>query len=140
MSASNRLTTQANDMVGAMNFARSEAIKRNASISLCRVGTAADTDCVTSRGNWENWIVRTGGGTVIRRGTIDTFNNTLVVQSTLTNDQARFGSDGLTRTGGALVNNQQITVCVSNVAASNIRRIALGAGSRISTSTESGGC
>jgi type IV fimbrial biogenesis protein FimT len=140
MAASNRLTTQANDVVAALNFARSEAIKRNASIAFCRAATAAATACVTARDNWQYWIVRTAAGTVIRRGTISTYNNTLVMQSTLTIDQALFGSDGLTRTGGSLVNDHQITVCVGNVAASNIRRIVLGAGSRISTATDSGGC
>jgi hypothetical protein len=95
---------------------------------------------VTSVGNWQNWIVRTAGGTVIRRGSIGTYNSTLLVTSTLTADQALFGSDGLTRTGNGLVDNQLITLCARNVRTKNIRYIALGAGSRISTTSDSGGC
>jgi type IV fimbrial biogenesis protein FimT len=140
MSAGNRLTTQANDVVAALNLARSEAIKRNTTVTFCRASTAADTTCVTSAGDWLNWIVRTSGGTVMRRGAVSTYSGTLVLKSTLTNDQVSFGSDGLARTGGALVNNQTITVCVSNVSVSNKRVVTLGAGSRLSTTTGAGGC
>jgi type IV fimbrial biogenesis protein FimT len=140
MSAGNRLTTQANDVVAAINLSRSEAIKRNTTVTFCRTGTAADTSCVTSTGNWQTWIVRTSGGTVIRRGDVSTYSGTLVLKSTLTNDQVSFGSDGLGRTGGALVNNQTVTVCVSNVSASNKRVVTLGAGSRLSTTTGAGTC
>ncbi len=48
MSINNRLATQANDIVGAINLARSEAIKRNRSVSLCRVRDGNDTTCETS--------------------------------------------------------------------------------------------
>jgi type IV fimbrial biogenesis protein FimT len=140
MSASNRLTTQANDVVAALNLSRSEAIKRNTSITFCRAAAATDTTCVTSTGNWQNWIVRTGGGTVIRRGSVGTYNGTLVLKSTLTNDQVTFGSEGLARTGGTLVDSQTITVCVSNISANNKRVVTLGAGSRIFTAPAAGGC
>jgi len=140
MSAGNRLTTQANDVVAALNLSRSEAIKRNTTVTFCRTATAADTSCVTSTGDWLNWIARTAGGTVIRKGSVSTFNSTLVLKSTLTNDQVSFGSDGLARTGGALVNNQTVTVCVSNVSVSNQRIVTLGAGSRLSTTSGAGGC
>jgi type IV fimbrial biogenesis protein FimT len=141
MTVTNRLTTQANDMVSAVNLARSEAIKRNASVSLCRAGSDTATACVTSADTWQYWIVRAASGNVIRRGSIGTYANTIVVQSTLTTDQAVFGSDGLVRTGGVLVNGNQISVCAtSGSPADNIRHIVLGSGSRISTTTLSGGC
>jgi len=140
MSAGNRLTTQANDVVAGMNLSRSEAIKRNTTVTFCRTATAADTACVTSTGDWLNWIVRTSGGTVIRKGSVSTYNSTLSLKSTLTNDQVSFGSDGLARTGGALVNNQTVTVCVSNLSTSNKRVVTLGAGSRLSTTSGAGTC
>ena len=140
MSANNRLTTQANDLVAALNLSRSEAIKRNTSVTFCRVASDTDTTCPTSTSQWLGWIVRTAGGTVIRRGSVSTYNGALVLKSTLTNDQVTFGSDGLARTGGALVNNQTVTVCVSNVSVSNQRIVTLGAGSRLSTVTGVGGC
>src|SRR5688572_16029390 len=53
----NRLTAQANEVVSAINFARSEAIKRNTSISFCRTSSATATTCAASAGNWQDWIV-----------------------------------------------------------------------------------
>ncbi len=137
---SNRLTTQSNDMVAAINFARSEAIKRNRSISLCRTGSATATDCAAATATWEHWIVRTSTGTVVRRGVVNTYGNKFVVRSTLGADEAVFGSDGLVRTAGAIVNDHQLSVCATNESTNNIRRIVLGAGSRISTDSLSGGC
>src|SRR4029453_2229612 len=98
--ASSQLTTQANSFVAALNLARSEAIKRNTSVTLCRVTSATATACATASGQWQNWIVRTGGGTVIRRDSVRTFSGRVVVQSTLNTDQVTFGADGLAMTGG----------------------------------------
>ena len=54
---SNRLTTYANDLVTALNYARSEAIKRNLRISLCKSTTGLS--CTTSS-NWaQGWIIFT---------------------------------------------------------------------------------
>jgi type IV fimbrial biogenesis protein FimT len=136
----NRLTTQANDLVSAINFARSEAIKRNRTVSLCRASSTAATACVASAGEWEHYLVRTSTGAIVRRGRISTHGGSVEVTSTLTNDQASFGSDGLVRTGTGLVNNHEITICSSRGGDGNLRRVVLGAGSRISTSVDSGSC
>jgi type IV fimbrial biogenesis protein FimT len=51
----NRATTEANELVTALNFARSEAIKRGARVSLCP--STSQTGC-TGGTNWSNgWIV-----------------------------------------------------------------------------------
>ncbi len=42
LTLSNRLTTTANDVVGALNAARMEAVKRNASVQFCSGSSAAD--------------------------------------------------------------------------------------------------
>ena len=140
LTASTRLTAQANDIVSAINLARSEAIKRNTSIAFCRAAAATDTTCATTAASWANWIVATSAGSVIRRGTIDSHNGAITVQSTLTSDQLLFSSDGLASTGGARVSANRIDVCATHVGTNNIRRVALGAGSRISTATVTGGC
>lgn len=132
MIVSSRLTTQSNEMIAAISFARSEAIKRNGSLSFCRVGSETATACAAVTGNWQHWIVRTAAGNVVRRGVVNTFGGTIVVQSTLSNDTAVFGSDGLMRSGGAL-NNRQISVCSTRRADNNARQITVGAGSRVST-------
>lgn len=141
MMATSRLTTQTNDFVAAVNFARSEAITRNVNIFFCRVATTASDDCALSSAAWEHWIVRTSTapGTVIRRGSVATTGG-LGVSSDLTNDLITFGSDGLSRTGGDLVSASQINVCSSVAGGDNIRRVTVGAGSRISTEKVAGAC
>lgn len=140
MIMTSRLTAQANEMVSAINLARSEAIKRNASISFCRVPSATATVCAAQIANWQHWIVSTGAGTVVRRGLVNTFSGTLVVQSTLNGDQVVFGPDGLARTGGALVNDRQINICSTRANQGNVRQVVLGAGSRMSTQIASQQC
>lgn len=141
MMVSNRLTTQANEVVAAMNLARSEAVNRNANVSFCRASSDTATACAASQGLWQFWIVRSTNGTIVRRGNINTYSNTLNVRSTLTADEVVFGSDGLARTGAALISNQEFTVCATNIAAAakNMRQIFMGAGSRLTTKTPTTG-
>lgn len=65
--ASNRsqLRATANDLVTSAHLARSEAIKRNAPVTMC--ASSDGEHCVTS-GNWnQGWIIR--GDTTLRRQT-----------------------------------------------------------------------
>jgi type IV fimbrial biogenesis protein FimT len=140
MSASNRIITQANDMVAAVNFARSEAITRNSNIVFCRATSATATACAPSLANWTNWILRTPAGVVVRRGTVNTYGGSVRVNSDFILDAVTFASDGLARTGGGLVVNRAFTVCSSVLDQDNIRRIELGAGSRLSTTKSTGVC
>lgn len=58
-----RMTSAANDMMTTLGFARSEAIKRAANITVC----ASSSGSACSGGTWENgWIVLDAGGNVIR--------------------------------------------------------------------------
>ncbi|MCF7966536.1 MAG: Tfp pilus assembly protein FimT/FimU [Methylobacter tundripaludum] len=53
--ASNRLTTHTNQLVTAINLARSEAVKRGLRVTLCK--SADGATCVTT-GDWsQGWIV-----------------------------------------------------------------------------------
>jgi hypothetical protein len=63
-----------------------------------------------------------------------------VMSSTLNNDQVVFGPDGLARTGGAMVADHTITVCSRRAVDRNVRRIVLGAGSRMSTESDNAAC
>lgn len=57
-SLSSKLTAQANRLVASATLARSEAIKRNANITLCM--SADGTSCATT-GTWaQGWIVLSG--------------------------------------------------------------------------------
>jgi len=127
---SNALTNHANEMLGVINFARSEAIRRNIPVRLCRSSTESSNTCVTESGAWQYWIVL-ANDSVIRRGVIPT-HNSLHQSSTLIDDTLTFGADGLARTNNTLVNNHylQIEAPISSVT-ENTRRVVLGAGSRI---------
>lgn len=62
--ANNQAATHSNDMVTALNLARSEATRRGTPINLC-----SSTDGATCNGtnDWSTgWIVRVPGGAVIR--------------------------------------------------------------------------
>lgn len=52
---SNKLTAFANNFVASANLARGEAIKRNATVRLCR--SADGTSCAASGGWQQGWIV-----------------------------------------------------------------------------------
>ncbi|MBK7541915.1 MAG: GspH/FimT family pseudopilin [Candidatus Competibacteraceae bacterium] len=51
----NRLTAGANELVGALHLARSEAIKRNVRVTLCK--SANGTGCTAVGGYEQGWIV-----------------------------------------------------------------------------------
>lgn len=55
MILNNRMATQANDFLGAMNLARSEAVKRGQKVALCKSTNL--TACATSGGWDQGWIM-----------------------------------------------------------------------------------
>jgi len=139
LAVNSRLTAQANDVVAALNLARSEAIKRNTNVSFCRVSSETAVNCAAATRAWTNWIVTTGsGGNVLRRGVVNNFSGGVSMQSTLTGDQVTYRPEGLAYTGGGVVADQRITVCAPRNAGG--RRVTLGKGSRLSTTTLSGAC
>ncbi|MES1263278.1 MAG: GspH/FimT family pseudopilin [Peristeroidobacter soli] len=136
---SNRLTTQANDIVAGMTYARSEAISHNTSVTFCRANLEASTNCSGSSGAWAFWIVRNSGG-VLRRGAVPPYDGTYTLSSTLVNDTMVISSDGMSRSGGALISDRSFTLCNSTLSSDNVRTVTIGAGSRITTEKSTGGC
>jgi type IV fimbrial biogenesis protein FimT len=63
---SNRLSSYANTFVGATQLARSEAIKRNGNVVLCK--SASGIACTTSGGWEQGWIVFADTGAGANRG------------------------------------------------------------------------
>ncbi len=138
MMASNRLVTQTNDLIGAMNYARSEAITRNRTAVFCRADSDTDTDCSAAAGNWGFWIIRNTAGEVSRRGTLPDYGGAMRVTSTIGLDRIAFGADGLARTSlGALLTNQQIDVCSTYNSGQNKRGIVVGSSSRVTVNKSS---
>jgi len=134
----NALSAQANEMLGTLDFARSEAIRLNIPVTLCRAASATATACAGASGTWQSWLVLEGAN-VARRGLVPA--NGLSQTSNLSADSVTFGADGLARTNNALVNNQRLQIQIaSSAAAENTRCVVLGAGSRISVDSLAGNC
>lgn len=110
MVRNNRLTTVYNDFVAALHFARSEAVTRNASVTVCK--SSNGTSCT---GNWEDgWITFTDadGDAVVDAGT----DEILKVQSALGNSLTLSGNNNVTTrvtfaNRGATSNNGTLTLC-----------------------------
>ena len=111
MILSNKLTGYANAFVASAQLARGEAIKRNATVVVCRAASAAG--CAAS-GTWQQgWIVFSddGAGTHKGNGVLDSDETMLRYQQPLSADYHFTGnaysldflpSGGLQITGGAL--------------------------------------
>lgn len=62
--SSTRFSAQANDLVAAVSYARSEAVKRNGTVSLC---PSTDGAACASGSNWSGgWLVKLADGTVLQ--------------------------------------------------------------------------
>lgn len=137
---SNRLATQANDLLGAMMIARSEAIRLNRRVILCSSSDGAT--CSSDAGRWNGWIVfadnnrndSPDSGEVLRVGTISPTD--VVVQGSQRivdqGNRIRMGADGLVRaaTGSsAALLQARLSVCIVGTAPQqNTREIRIGAG------------
>lgn len=68
--AENRLATEVNQLVGALNLARSEAVKRGQRVVMCRSGNGLD--CQATPGWQEGWIVFADNNGNLERDTAET--------------------------------------------------------------------
>ncbi|MCQ4318309.1 prepilin-type N-terminal cleavage/methylation domain-containing protein [Stutzerimonas zhaodongensis] len=60
---SNRTQTISNDLLGALQYARSEAVKRGAKVDICR----RNGEVCANATDWGNgWLVKVNGGAVLR--------------------------------------------------------------------------
>jgi len=96
----NRMTTQYNELLASLSVARSEAIKRGATVTVCK-----SIDQASCSGNWKDgWIIfvesNTTGGTA---GTVDSGEDILRVHAALSGgntlsfarNRVSYGSDAL---------------------------------------------
>lgn len=126
----NRLTGQANSLMADIQLARSEALRRNRSVRLCR--SADGASCAGDAGDWSNWLVvlpNTNPLEVLRSGTAKA---PLKLSAGVAN--VDFRADGLAHnsTGGLLAT--AFTVCIpTNHPADNVRTVSLDGGSRVRT-------
>ena len=145
MIVNNRLSTVANELADNISFARSEAIKRNRTITFCQTDSATNTLCAAGNNAWAYWVIVQNAASadendVIKRGVINSHNDSIQVTSSLTDNRASFNTDGLARTGSTLLNNAEFIVCAVSGVSEPIRKIQFGAASRVSITRQGGAC
>ncbi|QOW25749.1 GspH/FimT family pseudopilin [Lysobacter sp. H23M47] len=135
---SSRLTAQANELVASLQLARSEAVRRNTPVTLCR---STNGSTCAGAGAWERWIAvvsATGGAAaeVVRDTSVrQPLNVTAGVDSVV------FRPDGLARNGAGGLLSTSLNVCLdTSKPPENQRVVELASGSRISIAKASGDC
>jgi type IV fimbrial biogenesis protein FimT len=134
MVQSNALTSQSNEMIATFNFARSEAIRRNSTVKICRADTEEIDTCSTSLGQWKYWLVL-DNASILKRGIVPGLGS-IQQTSNFYLDTLSFKPDGLVYSNNALANGKELQLKAEN----NYRCILLGAGSRISVTKETTNC
>ena len=139
---SNRLVSQANELVGVVQGARSEAIRYNQRVYVC--SSSNGTTCSGS-GTWNGWLVfldrnrdaAPQSAEILQRGTVRA---PLQLTSALGNGTFHFRPDGYARGASDALLATSFRVCMAtNKPAENIRNIAISSGSRLTTTKANGG-
>jgi type IV fimbrial biogenesis protein FimT len=138
----NRMAVQANDFLAALNFGRSESIKRGQRITLCK---SADLSSCTTAGNWgQGWIVFVdsnnnataddGSGTLLKIH--ESLTPSALSGNTNVADYVSYTPDGTTRLTSNAFQAGTLTLCpgASNMTGRTITINAVGR-ARISTVT-----
>lgn len=131
---SNKLSSFANNFVASAQLARSEAIKRNAVMGLCR--SANGTSCSTSGHFGQGWIVFTDPNS---NGVVDAGEMVVQVQQALSGDYRFTSSAGYSlafQSTGAGATNAELTLCRATPSPGRQERIVtLSATGRVSVAT-----
>ena len=141
LTLSNKLTTTANDIVGAINIARMEAIKRNANTQLCgNASTGSDTLGTKCAETGAVYVLVNGTPTQVRASPTGLAAPIVLTGGTMT--AVRFGGQGL---GHAITGTAPFTGLIADISTSamstnNHRCINMIAGSIIAVTTTSGAC
>lgn len=124
MTISNALTSDTNDLVATLQFARSEAITRGESVTVCAAN--ADLDACSGDGNWTNgWVILDAGGNPVRVHPPLTGNTAVEV-----NVQNGVGAVVFNRNGFS-TNARTIRMCGPEGNASRIRGVVVSPDGRV---------
>ncbi|WP_449427893.1 pilus assembly FimT family protein [Rhodanobacter umsongensis] len=144
---SNKLTTTANDIVGAINSARMEAVKLDADTQVCSDSAAINTsdtlgsECGVQTGAV---VVLTGSGTAATASVLLAAPPGIATPIQLSGDlmAVRFTGQGLAQAVGtsAPYSGTIVDICTSQISTYNHRKITMVAGSILSTTSYSGAC
>lgn len=140
MTVDTRMSTQANDFLTMINYTRSEAVKRNVRVTMCK--SSSGTGCSTA-GNWEQgWIVFVDSGA--NAGIVDSGETILKVHGALSNGSTLTGAgttvsdfitympNGQARTAAGVQQGGAIKLC-SNESAYKGRNIIITSGTTAPT-------
>ncbi|HVK53067.1 MAG TPA: GspH/FimT family pseudopilin [Pseudoxanthomonas sp.] len=128
---SNRLTAQANELVTSIQLARTEAIRRNATVQICRSTDGAT--CAGAVGTWDRWIVLLGN-TVLRDQQLQA-----PVGLTASTAGLTFRADGLARNAAGALARENFVACIETTQPTqNLRTVSVVSGSRVSTQSGDG--
>ena len=137
---SNKLSSQSNELLASLQYARSESVRRNVRVTFCQ--SANGTSCATSV-TWAGWLIfadsnrnnTADADEAIRTGTlIDP--TVLAASSNISGYRFNFYPDGLARKGvsGSELLNARLRVCVRGSDSQirpNSRDISIISGSRM---------
>jgi type IV fimbrial biogenesis protein FimT len=135
MTNGNRLTSNANEVVTAMQIARSEAVRRNARTSFCQ--STNGTSC-SNVSPWQGWLVFADANgdnivdadEIVRTGVIEAPMQ-VIASSNITNTRVVFRADGLAYAGNNMLEaNMRICLPVTDPAL-NVRDVNIAIGGRI---------
>ena len=119
------------------SLARSEAIKRNASVTMCR--SSNGTSCATSGGWQQGWIIfsDSGAGGNAGNDTVDSDETRVLYQQNLASDYSFTGSNSIVfQPTGLVATAASLTLCRQNPSpGSQERTIAVSATGRASVAT-----
>lgn len=127
---SNRLAAQSNDLVASLQLARSEAVRRNARVTLCPSADGLTCDVAAAPGvAWEGWITVVDSDSEVLRSSVVK----APVQVTSAVAAITFRADGLARQAGGGLLATTLTACIpTQEPPENRRVISIASGSRVS--------
>ena len=145
----NRMVVNANDLIAGLNIARSEAIKRNGRVSICKSANAGDASpsCTTAGGWDQGWFVFVEGkevgnifgtytpsdGAILRINTgAEGANVTINADSSGIANYVTFTSRGVPRLNNGASQSGVLRVCDER-GLSNARGVILNASGRVRT-------
>ncbi len=139
---SNRLVSQANELVAVVQGARSEAIRYNQRVYVC--SSSNGTSCAGSS-TWGGWLVfldanRDGApqaAEILQQGTVKA---PLQLTSALGDGTFHFRPDGFARGASEALLATNFTVCMATTRPTeNIRTVSISSGSRTNITKSNGG-
>lgn len=132
---SNRLAGASNDLIGDLQYARSEAIRRNTRVSVC----ASSDGGTCSGGDWSDWVVRVGNPAEVLRVGHAKQPVQVLASASADGEGVTFRSDGMARNADGTLQAATFGICIDTThPKQNARLVSLAAGSRMTTEKPEG--